>query len=134
MHSTIDSTAHSRVTSIHLNSLEHKPICICTNSMTNLPPIRDANPVLLRFEATTEPHEPSGLEILYCQQLASPTVCVLTRTHNRDTSLYIPLPGPLRSPAGTLPMCWRCPPDIPYTLRPPAGSRDRYLRATGGPR
>ena len=26
-------------------------------------------------------------------------------------------------PTGTLPMPWRCPPDIPYTWRPPIGSR-----------
>ena len=63
------------------------------------------------FRATTGPNEPSGLEILYCRQLASPTECVLIKnTINWDTSLYIPLPGPLRGPAGTLPMCWRCRP------------------------
>ena len=116
LHSTIDSTAHSRP----LYSLEHR-----------------CKPSTSAFRATTGPNEPwSGLEMLYCQQLASPTECVLIKKHtiNSDTSLYITLPGPLRGPAGTLPMWWRCPPDIPYTLRPPAGSRDGYLRATDGPR
>ena len=45
--------------------------------------------------------------------------------------IYIPLSGPPRGPAGTLPMpCW-CPPDIPYTLRPPVGSL--YILVLGIP-
>ena len=45
VHSTIDTTAHSRP----FNSLKH---CICTTSMTNIRPSRDSNPVPLEFRTT----------------------------------------------------------------------------------
>ena len=42
------------------------------------------------FRATTEPNEPSGLEVLYCRQLASPTECVLiNKTQLIGTRPYI---------------------------------------------
>ena len=128
MHSTIDSTAHSRP----LNSLEHKPICIlCTTSMTNLPLDRDANPVPLRFEPQLD-RMSHRENIILSAACISYRICFnKKKTINRDTLLYIPLPGPLRGPAGTLPMFWRCPPDIPYTTPygPPTGSRDAAMSA-----
>ena len=75
MHSTIDSTAHSRP----LNSLEHKLICIYMHNLDDEPPTRPrCKPSTSAFRATTGPNEPSGLGILYCQQLAS-TECVLIK-------------------------------------------------------
>ena len=60
MHSTIDSTAHSRPS----NSLEH---CICTTPMTNIRPGRDSNPVLLSFKP--QPNRMSHRA--YCQRYPS---------------------------------------------------------------
>ena len=59
-------------------------------------PLRNTNPVPPGSESTTLPMSYPGI--------------------------YIPLSGPLGGPAGTLPMPWWCPPDIPYTLRPLVGS------------
>ena len=130
MHSLIDSTAHSRP----LNRLGHETICIlCTTSMTNLPPTwMQTQYLCVSSHKWTESAIGAG-NIILSAACISYRMCFNKKTQ-KNTSLYIPLPGSLRDPAGTLAMCWRCPPDIPYTLRPPAGSRDEYLRATGRPR
>ena len=81
------------------------------------------------FRATTGPNEPQLDPILYCQQLASPRECVLIikKIGKCPYRLYT-LDG---TPEGALQEPCRCPPDIPYTLRPPAGSCEGYLRAPG---
>ena len=58
----------------------------------------------------------------------TPRLWVNHATNELSWHIYIPLSGPLRGPAGPLPMPWRYPPDIPYTLQSPVGShyRDTY--------
>ena len=50
------------------------------HSLDNEPPTRPrCKPSTFAFWATTGPNEPSGLGILHCQQLASPTECILIK-------------------------------------------------------
>ena len=108
VHNTNDSNTHSR----HLNSLEP---CICTNSITNIPPDRDANPVPLCFEPRLDRMSHLGRPIILpaaCITVFS-AACISARLLGtcpyRLYTLAVTPERPCRNPVDALPVPARYP-------------------------
>ena len=100
------------------------------SSMTHIRPDRNSKPVpLSHYYSTILNSLGHGICVLQKNISAAeglepvPTGSESTTLPVSYPGIYIPLSGSLRGPAGSLPMPWQCPPDIPYTVRPPVRSR-----------